>query len=178
MKRRQRVFAMIVWMGMALGCEDTPTVSRGVEKPPANDGAGTPPDTPAGTPSLWSQIRLTMAREQTDSECGFQDFKIDPSGSWSFSRCDESQSGQLDANESEALDQRANAALQNTQTAPCPEVIIFNRHYIYLQSQETLVTFTYDPDGACYRGGEKQVQALREYLVELENRFRDSFDLP
>lgn len=170
MKKNQWILLTVFSIGLSLGCEDTPTVSRGEERPPAEDGANTPPDIPAETPSLWNQIRLTMAREQTGTECGFQDFKIEPSGSWSFSRCEESKTGQLDTVEAETLDQKANAALQNTQPAPCPEVIIFNRHYIYVQSRESNVTHTFDPDGACYQGGEEQVQALRSHLIELESR--------
>lgn len=162
------ILLLLIWTGLLIGCEDSPSVSRGDDQAATDDGANNPPDAPANTPSNWTQIRLTMAKDQDTSACGFEDFKIIDSGAWSFTQCQQAESGQLTASESETLNQRANAALASTEGNPCPEIIIFDRHYVHLQGKGENEIRTFDPQSACFEGGEAEVRALRAYLRELQ----------
>lgn len=161
----------ILSLGLTIGCGEN---NGGYQAPKQNDngtnnGSGDDPNAPAEMPTLWSQVRRTITFSENNSECQFQEFRIGEDGLWSFTRCEREEGGALTQSQVDQLTERANAVLRNTEIKPCAEVLILDQYYIHLQSKKEGTTHTFDPQDACFEGGETQVNNLREFLETLQN---------
>lgn len=164
MSTRSLFLALSLTISLLYGCNNNNSDD------PVNDGqsgpiADPPPAPPDVIPSIWNEVNLTIARE--DSQCEFQQFKVNSDGLWNFERCERTESGQLTMSELDGLNSRIEAASERTEVRACPEVLVLDEYYVLLQGPEQ--SFSYDPDGACYEGGENQVRTLRNYLIRLQN---------
>lgn len=130
-----------------------------------------PPPNESGEPESdlpWQTVQLF--RSYTGSEtCDSIELKISKPGTFETKHCDQVSQGPLAEDEVKKLHALVDAALNETLPNPCPELLKLDADYVTIQPDPASpdVYRKFDPDGACYSGGAREVKALRAELRAL-----------
>lgn len=171
MKTSLRVTLALVAVVIGVGCSKG---SSNDAAPPATAPAPTP--TESGDPTgdverPWSAIKIFRSYTG-DQNCDSIELRIEDDATWVSTQCADRKEGQLTKEDRAEIETLAVEALDATTSNLCPQVLRLDADYVHIDPDENTPESarTFDPDGACYSGGEDEVSALRKAMRSLRKK--------